>query len=111
MSNSSMIRAALIAVCLPAALCGCTSGTTKAESPAMADGQRGGLLYGTACVACHTTQAHWRDKSLVHSWGDLVYQVNRWQGVAGLNWSATDINDVATYLNERFYRLPGPAPG
>jgi hypothetical protein len=48
---------------------------------------------------------------LVHSWGDLVYQVNRWQGVAGLNWSATDINDVATYLNERFYRLPGPAPG
>jgi len=62
-------------------------------------------------VACHTTQAHWRDKSVVHSWGDLVYQVNRWQGVAGQNWSATDINDVATYLNERFYRLPGPASG
>jgi len=33
MSNSSMIRAALIAMCLPAALCGCTPGTTKAESP------------------------------------------------------------------------------
>ena len=35
----------------------------------------------TACAACHTTQAHWRDKRVVRSWGDLVYQVTRWQQV------------------------------
>jgi mono/diheme cytochrome c family protein len=78
---------------------------------AMADAGRGRLLYETACAACHTEQAHWREKSLVHDWPGLVYQVTRWQDNAGQSWRAEDIEDVAAYLNHRFYHLPCPLPG
>jgi mono/diheme cytochrome c family protein len=92
-------------------LAGCTAGSAREAAGPEADAARGELLYGTACAACHTTQAHWRDKRVVHSWGDLIYQVTRWQGVAGQNWSAQEVADVAAYLNRRFYGLPCPTPG
>jgi hypothetical protein len=76
-----------------------------------ADVQRGRLLYETHCIACHTTQAHWRDKHIVKSWADLLYQVTRMQKNAGQDWSSTEISDVAAYLNEIFYQMPCPAPG
>jgi mono/diheme cytochrome c family protein len=87
----------------------------KPEKPeaavAAADVQRGRLLYETYCIACHTTQAHWRDKHIVASWADLLYQVTRMQKNAGQDWSSTEISDVATYLNELFYKMPCPSPG
>jgi hypothetical protein len=83
--------------------------TGKPEAAA-ADVQRGRLLYETYCVACHTTQAHWRDKHIVGSWSDLLYQVTRMQKNAGQDWSTTEISDVAAYLNELFYKLPCPSP-
>ena len=70
-------------------------------------GSRGQMLYGNHCVACHTTQMHWRDKKLVTDWPSLKVQVRRFQGAAQLNWSEEDIDDVARYLNDAFYRLPG----
>jgi hypothetical protein len=76
-----------------------------------ADATRGSLLYDTACGACHTTQAHWRDKRLVHSWPELLSQVESWQRVAGQGWSRSKIEDVAAYLNQRFYHLPCPVAG
>ncbi len=87
----------------------------KPEKPraavAAADVQRGRLLYETYCIACHTTQAHWRDKHIVASWADLLYQVTRMQKNAGQDWSSTEINDVAAYLNELFYKMPCPSAG
>lgn len=44
---------------------------------------------------------------LVRSWPDLVHQVTRWQALVGQNWQARDVEDVAAYLNQEFYRLPG----
>ena len=91
---------------------GCGIGTQASSEPvAMADERRGRLLYETACIACHTTQAHWRDKRVVRSWPDLVGQVTRWQHNAGQNWDAAEIVDVAAHLNERFYHLPCPVAG
>jgi len=78
------------------------------QSLATADVQRGRLLYETYCVACHTTQAHWRDKHIVKSWADLLYQVTRMQKNAGQDWNSAEISDVATYLNETFYSMPCP---
>ncbi len=72
----------------------------------VADVERGRLLYENVCGACHTTQPHWREKHIVHSWDDLVYQVGRWQNVAGQTWTPSDIRDVAAFLNWRFYHLP-----
>jgi hypothetical protein len=34
---------------------------------------------------------------------DVLGWVGRWQGVQGLNWSAGEIRDVATWLYLRFY--------
>ena len=102
------MRVAFVALVL---LAGCTGGSPREAAGPAADAARGELLYGTACAACHTTQAHWRDKRVVRSWGDLVYQVTRWQQVAGQSWSAEEVADVAAYLNRRFYGLPCPTPG
>ena len=97
---------------------GCTAfalaadNTAKPEAAATAaDVQRGRLLYETHCIACHTTEAHWRDKHIVKSWADLLYQVTRMQSNAGQQWSMTEITDVAAYLNELFYKMPCPIAG
>lgn len=71
-----------------------------------AEPARGQLLYGTHCIECHSTQMHWRDQRLARDWGSLVVQVRRFQGIAGLDWSAEDIEAVARYLNETIYRFP-----
>ena len=105
-----MKRAAVL-VALAAGLLagGCT--VPQVEQPMAADAGRGRLLYENACVACHTTQAHWRERRVVNSWDDLLYQVNRWQNAAGQAWAEPDIRDVGAYLNQEFYRLPCPGKG
>ncbi|WP_298828487.1 hypothetical protein [uncultured Piscinibacter sp.] len=75
-------------------------------SPGARAQSRGELLYGTHCIACHSTQMHWRDKRLATDWASLKAQVRRWQGVAQLGWSEEDILEVARHLNERIYRYP-----
>lgn len=85
--------------------------TASAAAPAAPDVQRGAMLYENSCNACHTTQPHWRSQRLVATWSDLVAQVTRWQGIAGLNWTSDEIRDVALFLNEQFYRLPCDACG
>jgi hypothetical protein len=90
---------------------GCAAGTSEELSGPSVDAARGALLYDTACAACHTTQAHWRDKRVVHSWSELIFQVTRWQQVAGQNWRADQVADVAAFLNRRFYGLACPSPG
>ncbi len=72
------------------------------------DATRGELLYSTHCIACHTTQVHWRDKKLATDWTSLQAEVRRWQNVAGLGWSNQDIAQVARYLNALHYRYPAP---
>ena len=70
------------------------------------DASRGELLYTTHCIACHTTQAHWRDKKIATDWTSLQAQVRRWQGAAGQKWSEPDISEVARYLNTLYYHYP-----
>ena len=76
----------------------------QAQAPAQAQ-SRGEMLYSTHCITCHTTEIHWRDKSLVTDWNTLKVQVKRWQGVAMLGWSEADILEVARYLNQIHYRI------
>lgn len=108
---------ATVCVLCAALLVGCSgspsSGATQVAVPerSMADARRGQLLYETACSACHTEQAHWRDKRLVHDWGSLVYEVARWQQNAGQGWGPGEIEDVSAYLNQRLYHLPCPIAG
>jgi mono/diheme cytochrome c family protein len=85
---------------LVAAVCG---GSALAQDRAPS---RGELLYTTHCVACHTTQMHWRDKKLATDWPSLKSQVQRWQARASLDWSDADVTEVARYLNDTIYRHP-----
>lgn len=71
---------------------------------------RGELLYTTHCLACHTSQMHWRDNKQAVDWPSLRQQVRLWQASAQLNWNDDDIEQVARHLNETFYRYP-PPPG
>ena len=100
-------------------LAGCIGGAASPpaappDSPApvvFLDPQRGQLLYDTQCASCHTTQAHWRDNSIVGSWSDVLAQVGRWQDNTGQHWSVSEIGDVAAYLNSVYYKMPCPTPG
>jgi mono/diheme cytochrome c family protein len=76
-----------------------------ALAPAAQAQSRGELLYSTHCIACHTTQMHWRDKKLATDWNSLKAQVRRWQAAAQLHWNEDDILAVTRHLNERIYRF------
>ena len=109
-----LYRKILLALPLALALGACSTSSSTASATvagAVPDVQRGRLLYDNSCNACHTTQPHWRSKRLVATWGDLVAQVTRWQGIAGVNWTSDEIRDVAMFLNEQFYHLPCDACG
>jgi mono/diheme cytochrome c family protein len=69
---------------------------------------RGELLYATHCIACHTTQMHWRDNRTASDWPSLQAQVRRWQGAASLGWTEGDILAVTRYLNDSIYRFEQP---
>ncbi|MGQ0696690.1 MAG: hypothetical protein ACT4PZ_00470 [Panacagrimonas sp.] len=119
LAPKTMLRQILVAVVLASPLVGCggsmnvaTGGSVDPQPTVVVlDMQRGRLLYDTACVACHTTQAHWRDNSIVGSWSDVVAQVERWQTNAGQQWGSSEIGDVAAYLNAIYYRMPCSTTG
>jgi mono/diheme cytochrome c family protein len=81
----------------------------QAERTASPEESRGGLLYTTHCIACHTTQMHWRVNRSAYDWQSLQLQVRRWQGNAGLQWGDADISEVSRYLNDAIYQYPQTA--
>ena len=85
------------------ALWACTA--VVAQSLPSPPPSRGELLYANHCIACHTAQIHWRDKRQVTDWASLKAQVQRWQHMARLGWTETDIVDVARHLNATVYHF------
>jgi mono/diheme cytochrome c family protein len=71
---------------------------------------RGEMLYANHCIACHSTQMHWRDQRAATDWASLKAQVRRWQQAALLGWDDSDVVEVTRYLNERIYHF-APATG
>ena len=69
---------------------------------------RGELLYNNHCIACHSTQMHWRTLRLVRDWDSLLAQVRRWEKNTGLRWSEAEVQDVARHLNDTIYQYPRP---
>jgi len=73
---------------------------------------RGELLYTTHCIACHTSQMHWRNNRRAHDWESLKAQVRQWRDNTGLQWDEADVSEVAGYLNTTVYHYPlTPGPG
>ena len=80
--------------------------STASHSQTVPSETRGALLYNTHCISCHTSQMHWRNDKKAYDWESLEFQVRRWQGNAGLQWSDADIAEVARHLNDTIYRYP-----
>jgi mono/diheme cytochrome c family protein len=99
--GSLICRSLICLVALTAA-----AGLAHAQQTPESVSTRGELLYSTHCIECHTTQMHWRAQRKAVDWDTLKFQVSRWQGVANLGWSNTDIDDVARYLNDTIYKFP-----
>src|SRR5574341_1101988 len=79
-----------------------------ALAPGAAAQSRGELLYSLHCIACHSTQMHWREQRLARDWASLQFQVRRWQATAQLGWNEADIAEVTRYLNDSIYRFAPP---
>lgn len=88
------------------ALATAAAGCSMAHAQAARAPQRGELLYTTHCIACHTTQMHWRDGRQVLDWDSLKKNVRRWQAIGGLQWSEADVVEVSRHLNDTIYRFP-----
>lgn len=84
------------------------AGAVAAPPTAEPSPSRGQLLYDTHCLACHTSQIHWRDRKLARDWHALRVEVDRWQRAAGLGWSRDDVDAVARHLNQTIYGFPAP---
>ena len=79
-----------------------------AFSASAADADRGKLLYEARCSACHESSVHDRKARKAASYAALRAQVLRWSAEVGGSWSAEEVDSVALYLNQRYYRLPCP---
>lgn len=73
--------------------------------PSLASETDGLLLYDTYCISCHTTEVHWRQNRLATDWITLKGQIDRWQTTIGQRWNRQQIDDVARYLNDQFYKF------
>jgi len=102
---TNFLTRALLRAALAAAATSACAGT-MAQTQLQPLPTRGELLYNTHCIACHTTQVHWRDNKQATDWKGIEAQVRRWQGVAGLAWSDADITEVSRFLNNTIYKYP-----
>jgi len=66
---------------------------------------RGETLYKNHCKECHEALAHTRPGSRINSMGDIRSWVTTWSTHSNLDWSSDDVEDVADYLNKKFYHL------
>ncbi len=73
-----------------------------------ADTARGRALYESRCDVCHSTGVHERASRKANDFGGIRLQVERWNKQLGGAWGRSEIDDVAVYLNDRFYQYPCP---
>ncbi len=69
------------------------------------DLERGAALHDTFCIMCHSPELYGRDDRVANNYMEIRQQVERWQGNAKLRWSAHDIESVADYLAEKYYKV------
>ncbi len=65
----------------------------------------GKALVDSHCYSCHGNEVYTRADRKVKSLGGLHKQVQRCELALGLGWFDDQIDDVAAYLNNGFYRF------
>lgn len=70
-----------------------------------ADLAKGGELHESNCLSCHGTEVYTREDRMIGSMDSLVTQVNRCNVNLGTGWFDDEVEAVAEYLNENYYRF------
>lgn len=73
-----------------------------------ADTSRGKALYESRCDKCHDVSVHSRNPRSARTFDHIRAFVARWDRELGAAWTNEEINDVARYLNEKYYKYPCP---
>lgn len=71
-----------------------------------ADLERGRSLHDTHCVLCHEPALYARPDRIANSYLEIRQQVQRWQDNTKLRWSPYDIDSVAEFLADKYYKIP-----
>jgi cytochrome c553 len=69
-----------------------------------ADIGHGEKLHTASCTSCHDDSIYTRPNRRVTTLDGLHKQVRRCELSLGLKWFDTDIDDVAAWLNQNYYR-------
>ena len=75
----------------------------KQPDSQLAPSSRGELLYLHHCLVCHESNVHIRKKHNAKNINAIRGEVTRWAKEIKLKWTLRDIEDVADYLNYRYY--------
>ncbi len=90
-------------------LCGralCALALVSGLSSALAEESKDvGAMVQTNCTKCHGDEIYTRADRKVTSLDGLNRQVGRCETALGLQWFDEDIADVASYLNDKFYKF------
>ncbi|MGE3450745.1 MAG: cytochrome C [Burkholderiales bacterium] len=86
------------------ALCALLAGTGAAA----ADARRGRILYEAHCGSCHAESVHGRESRAAANYEAVRGWVRRWAANLSLRWTDEEVADVASHLNERYYRFACP---
>ena len=84
------------------------AGLAASAGTGAADLDRGRGLYEQRCTSCHDRSVHGRPNRVAADFGAVRDWVRRWSRDLGLAWSEEEIDDVAVYLNDKYYRFPCP---
>jgi hypothetical protein len=84
-------------------------GVSAGEAQPSPSAYRGELLYENHCTSCHESIVHIRENRRARSAADLRGWVARWSGELKLNWSSDEIDAVAEFLANRFYKFGNKA--
>jgi mono/diheme cytochrome c family protein len=66
---------------------------------------RGQLLYENHCMGCHESVAQIRTRQQVKSIEALRTAVSRWVANTNLPWGKEEIEEVARYLGNQYYKF------
>ena len=69
------------------------------------DPAAGKELADEKCYSCHGNDAYTRKDRMVKTRSGLTSQVRRCELSLGLKWFDEDVDDVAGYLNQQFYKF------
>jgi hypothetical protein len=83
-----------------------TSEATRPDRLPVPPGSRGQMLYENHCMGCHESVLFIRERRDVKTLPDLRKEVSRWAAEAKAPWWDMEIDEVTSYLNRTYYRLP-----